>query len=319
MVRRPHRKYRSQSKAERDIKRAIRRKRRDRGIVCVTDNADVNASPSQPPAPSNFGETLHVVGKCDILSVAVGRCRSRNRVSARPRCRSSERKAHCRPRAGRTSKSWPLEPQWPLPKLGALEYAGRGQQPRTGAHLNERQAIGGSHVDRHLEGKMPRAVAERVGEEVEERECWYVPVCSQHEYGTYLTLDAGRPSCDVGSPGIIKSQSPQPAEKCFPIVWEHGVLPFLIEFMPRWADPGHVISVMRGKKPGTRRISIMTKGLSIERQDIITKHARPAARILPADCHLRLSRRQGPSAAGQRVQQRQPGRGVRSTEPLHIR
>lgn len=63
-------------------------------------------------------------------------------------------------------------------------------------------------------------------------------------------------------------------EQSFPLVWEHGVLPFLIEFMPQWCGPGHVISVMRGKKPGMRRISIMTKALSRARKVTIAGHVR---------------------------------------------
>lgn len=37
------------------------------------------------------------------------------------------------------------------------------------------------------------------------------------------------------------------------------MLPFLVEFLPKWCGPNHVISVTRGKKPGRRRICIMTK------------------------------------------------------------
>ncbi|KAF6830325.1 DNA polymerase epsilon subunit 1 [Colletotrichum plurivorum] len=45
----------------------------------------------------------------------------------------------------------------------------------------------------------------------------------------------------------------------FPVAWEHGVLPFLVEFLPKWCGPNHVVSVIRGKAPGLRRICIMTK------------------------------------------------------------
>lgn len=70
----------------------------------------------------------------------------------------------------------------------------------------------------------------------------------------------------------------------FPVVWEHGVLPFLVEFMPQWCSPGglpsHVISVVRGKKPGTRRVSIMTtRALSRARKVLIAWHVRD---LLPA-------------------------------------
>ncbi|KAK8136199.1 hypothetical protein PG984_004139 [Apiospora sp. TS-2023a] len=61
----------------------------------------------------------------------------------------------------------------------------------------------------------------------------------------------------------------------FPIVWEHGVLPFLIEFMPRWCGPGHVISVNRGKKRDMRRICFMTKmPVSKARKMTIAAHVR---------------------------------------------
>ena len=64
----------------------------------------------------------------------------------------------------------------------------------------------------------------------------------------------------------------------FPLVWEHGVLPFLIEFMPKWSSGpggGHVISVMRGKKPQTRRICIMTEtAISRARRIVIAGHVR---------------------------------------------
>ena len=65
----------------------------------------------------------------------------------------------------------------------------------------------------------------------------------------------------------------------FPVIWEHGVLPFLVKFMPKWCSPGglpsHVISVVRGKKPGTRRICIMTtRPLSRARRIMIAWHVR---------------------------------------------
>lgn len=61
----------------------------------------------------------------------------------------------------------------------------------------------------------------------------------------------------------------------FPMVWEHAVLPFLIEFIPKWSTPRHVISVVRGKAGGLRRISITTQTkLSRSRKVIIAKHVR---------------------------------------------
>ncbi|KAK1977492.1 hypothetical protein LZ30DRAFT_784829 [Colletotrichum cereale] len=61
----------------------------------------------------------------------------------------------------------------------------------------------------------------------------------------------------------------------FPLVWEHGVLPFLVEFLPKWCGPNHVVSVTRGKTPGSRRICIMTKKQpSRTRRIIIAAHVR---------------------------------------------
>lgn len=50
------------------------------------------------------------------------------------------------------------------------------------------------------------------------------------------------------------SQSPS-----FALVWEHAVLPFLIDSVPKWSTPRHVISTTRGRTPDTRRINIMTQ------------------------------------------------------------
>ncbi|KAK6213202.1 dna polymerase epsilon subunit 1 [Colletotrichum tabaci] len=61
----------------------------------------------------------------------------------------------------------------------------------------------------------------------------------------------------------------------FPLVWEHGVLPFLVEFIPKWCGPNHVVSVTRGKTPGSRRVCIMTKQKpSRTRRIIIAAHVR---------------------------------------------
>ncbi|KAI0379528.1 hypothetical protein F5Y04DRAFT_272044 [Hypomontagnella monticulosa] len=78
------------------------------------------------------------------------------------------------------------------------------------------------------------------------------------------------------SPGLIRSRTPKLLESAtFPIIWEHGVLPFLIEFIPKWCGPGHVISVSRGKKPNARRICIMTKReVSMARRLVIAGHVR---------------------------------------------
>ncbi|KAM0281132.1 hypothetical protein ACHAQH_003711 [Verticillium albo-atrum] len=61
----------------------------------------------------------------------------------------------------------------------------------------------------------------------------------------------------------------------FPIVWEHGVLPFLVEFVPSWCGPKHVISITRGKTQGTRRVCIMTEQpVSRARRITIASHVR---------------------------------------------
>ncbi|KAH8166844.1 hypothetical protein CIB48_g1412 [Xylaria polymorpha] len=76
--------------------------------------------------------------------------------------------------------------------------------------------------------------------------------------------------------GTGRSRTPKLLESAsFPMVWEHGVLPFLIEFMPKWCGPGHVISVIRGRKPNTRRICIMTRRtLTTARRMVIAGHVR---------------------------------------------
>ncbi|KAI2603293.1 uncharacterized protein GGS25DRAFT_87496 [Hypoxylon fragiforme] len=78
------------------------------------------------------------------------------------------------------------------------------------------------------------------------------------------------------SPGTIQYRTPRLLESAsFPIVWEHGVLPFLVEFIPKWCGAGHVISVMRGRLPNSRRISIMTKRpVSRARRLVIAGHVR---------------------------------------------
>ncbi|KAI1073358.1 hypothetical protein F5B20DRAFT_517594 [Whalleya microplaca] len=80
----------------------------------------------------------------------------------------------------------------------------------------------------------------------------------------------------VESPGAVMSRVPKLLESAsFPIIWEHGVLPFLIEYIPKWCGPGHVISVMRGRKPNSRRICIMTRRVvRMIRKMIIAGHVR---------------------------------------------
>ena len=81
----------------------------------------------------------------------------------------------------------------------------------------------------------------------------------------------------IGSPqDVVRSRTPRLLESAnFPLVWEHGVLPFLIEFIPKWCGPGHVISVARGRTPTARRICIMTKKkISRARKVFIAVHVR---------------------------------------------
>lgn len=59
----------------------------------------------------------------------------------------------------------------------------------------------------------------------------------------------------------------------FPLVFEHAVLPFLAEFLPKWTNPRHVVSVARGRTPQTRRLCIMTPTkISRARKIIIAGH-----------------------------------------------
>lgn len=53
------------------------------------------------------------------------------------------------------------------------------------------------------------------------------------------------------------------------------MLPFLAEFIPKWCGPRHVISVTRGRKAQTRRISIMTSSaISRARKVTIASHVK---------------------------------------------
>ncbi|KAI1089281.1 hypothetical protein F5B19DRAFT_383003 [Rostrohypoxylon terebratum] len=86
-------------------------------------------------------------------------------------------------------------------------------------------------------------------------------------------INGGTPKAGE-SPGAIESRSSKLLESAsFPIIWEHGILPFLAELMPKWCGPGHVISVMRGRKPNARRLNIMTKRtISRARKIVIAWH-----------------------------------------------
>ncbi|KAI5859833.1 hypothetical protein GGS23DRAFT_607259 [Durotheca rogersii] len=88
-------------------------------------------------------------------------------------------------------------------------------------------------------------------------------------------VNGGTPRA-VESPGMTGNRTPKPLDTAsFPIVWEHGVLPFLAEFLPKWCGPGHVISVARGNTPDSRRIFIMTRRVvSRARRLVIAQHVR---------------------------------------------
>lgn len=80
----------------------------------------------------------------------------------------------------------------------------------------------------------------------------------------------------IESPGTMRSWTPRLVESVgFPVIWEHGVLPFLVELMPKWCGPGHVISVTRGRKRDARRVCIMTaRPISKARKVMIAGHVR---------------------------------------------
>ena len=56
-------------------------------------------------------------------------------------------------------------------------------------------------------------------------------------------------------------------------MWEHAVLPFLIDLIPKWSTPRHVISTTRGRTPDTRSINIITQvEMSRPRKIIVASH-----------------------------------------------
>jgi hypothetical protein len=69
----------------------------------------------------------------------------------------------------------------------------------------------------------------------------------------------------------------------FLMVWEHAVLPFLIEFAPVWCGSGYTIGLRRGRNPVAMVISIMAEeGISEPRRLEIKQHIRD---ILPTSFH----------------------------------
>ncbi|KAM0820259.1 hypothetical protein AB5N19_06078 [Seiridium cardinale] len=87
---------------------------------------------------------------------------------------------------------------------------------------------------------------------------------------------AGVTPKSIESPGMMRSLTPKMFESVgFPVIWEHGVLPFLVELMPKWCGSGHAITVTRGKKRESRRICIMTaRPISKARKIMIAGHVR---------------------------------------------
>lgn len=59
------------------------------------------------------------------------------------------------------------------------------------------------------------------------------------------------------------------------MVWEHAVLPFLLQFAPIWCGSGYTIGLRRGRNPGAMIISIMAEELVSEaRQLEVQEHVR---------------------------------------------
>ncbi|KAI0887066.1 uncharacterized protein GGS22DRAFT_179000 [Annulohypoxylon maeteangense] len=86
-------------------------------------------------------------------------------------------------------------------------------------------------------------------------------------------VNGGTPKAGESSAAVGNRASKLLESATFPILWEHSILPFLIDLMPKWCGPGHVISVMRGRKPNARRVCIMTKQpISRPRKLVIAWH-----------------------------------------------
>ncbi|KAH7322817.1 hypothetical protein B0I35DRAFT_476726 [Stachybotrys elegans] len=87
---------------------------------------------------------------------------------------------------------------------------------------------------------------------------------------------AGTPRAADSPTDIVRNRFSKLVETAsFPIVFEHAVLPFLAELMPRWSGPGHAITVTRGRTAQMRRICIMTRhDISRVRKITIAGHTR---------------------------------------------
>ncbi|KAI6355181.1 hypothetical protein MCOR25_008307 [Pyricularia grisea] len=89
------------------------------------------------------------------------------------------------------------------------------------------------------------------------------------------TVDA-----NSGNPGSAAPERAhiQPEVPSFPLLWEHCILPFLVEFLQTRCGPGYVISVCKGNKgqdANSRRICLMTKDeLSPATKDAIKEHVK---------------------------------------------
>ncbi|KAK7966823.1 uncharacterized protein PG986_001100 [Apiospora aurea] len=127
------------------------------------------------------------------------------------------------------------------------------------AEMEKPPAIAGPAQDRLLKMEMSIGISKRRCRE-KLRGALEKKICRQN--GPAKLAESPR------TPRLIEHAS-------FPLVWEHGVLPFLIEFIPKWCGPGHVISVTRGKKRDTRCICLMTKKpVSKARKMTIAAHVR---------------------------------------------
>ncbi|KAK2595566.1 hypothetical protein QQS21_006740 [Conoideocrella luteorostrata] len=86
--------------------------------------------------------------------------------------------------------------------------------------------------------------------------------------------NGGAPRTADSPTNLVRSRASRFAEAAsFPLIFEHAILPFLVEFIPKWSGPRHVISCTRGRTPQSRRICIMTTAmLSRTRKIIIAGH-----------------------------------------------
>ncbi|KID60820.1 Zinc finger, C2H2-like protein, partial [Metarhizium hybridum] len=98
--------------------------------------------------------------------------------------------------------------------------------------------------------------------------------------------NAGTPRAGHVPTGLAQARTTRTLETAsFPLVFEHSILPFLAEFVPKWSGPRHVISCTKGRTAQHRRICIMTTAmLSRTRKIVIARHV---ADLLP-DKYRRL-------------------------------